>query len=171
MGDNTGGSKDTGYKKQKNNLKTLRKTIDKQKKKVYNISIVRQMTKSLKHRKGVIYMEKLTQARKNEILRERAFDKIIKEGLLGNTLLKVAGSKFMLNVELEGEQYPVRIDFVVPKIDKEDTCQFAEDFAELYEQEQEEKRVAKKEKAKAKEKKIARDKKLREKKKQEEGEQ
>ena len=29
--------------------------------------------------------------------------------------------------------------FVVPKIDKEDTCQFAEDFAELYEQEQEEK--------------------------------
>lgn len=116
-------------------------------------------------------MEKLTQAKKNEILRERAFDKIIKEGLLGDTLLKVAGSKFMVNVEFEGEQYPVRIDFVVPKIDKEDTCQFAEDFAELYQQEQEEKRVAKEEKQKAKEKKIARDKKLREKKKQEEGEQ
>lgn len=116
-------------------------------------------------------MEKLTQARKNELLREKAFERVVKEGLLGDTLLKVAGSKFMLNVELEGEQYPVRIDFVVPKIDKEDTCQFAEDFAELYEQEQEEKRVAKEEKAKAKEKKIARDKKLREKKKQEEGEQ
>lgn len=154
-------------KNKRKNLKNFKKSVDKQKKKVYNISIVRQMTKSLKHRKGVIVMEKITQARKNEILRERAFDKIVKEGLLGDTLLKVAGSKFMLNVEYEGEQVPVRIDFVVPKIDPEDTCQFAEDFAELYQQEQEEKRIAKEEKQKAKEKKIARDKKLREKKKEE----
>lgn len=116
-------------------------------------------------------MEKLTQARKNEILRERAFEILIKEGLLGDVLLKVAGSKFMVNVDFEGEKVPVRVDFVVPKIDPEDTCQFAEDFAELYEQEQEEKRVAKEEKQKAKEKKIARDKKLREQKKQEKGEQ
>ena len=116
-------------------------------------------------------MEKLTQARKNEILRERAFEMLIKEGLLGDVLLKVAGSKFMVNVDFEGEKVPVRVDFVVPKIDPEDTCQFAEDFAELYEQEQEEKRVAKEEKQKAKEKKIARDKKLREQKKQEKGEQ
>ena len=77
-------------------------------------------------------MEKLTQARKNEILREKAFEMLIKEGLLGDTLLKVAGSKFMVNVDYEGEKIPVRIDFVVPKIDPEDTCQFAEDFAELY---------------------------------------
>lgn len=112
-------------------------------------------------------MEKMTQAKRNEVLRGKAFEMIIKEGLLGDKLLKVAGSKFMVNVELDGENYPVRVDFVVPKIDKEDTCQFAEDFAELYEQEQEEKRVAKEEKLKAKEKKIARDKKLREQKKME----
>lgn len=112
-------------------------------------------------------MEKLTIAKKNEILRERAFNMLIKEDLLNDKLFKVAGSKFMVNVEFEGEQVPVRIDFVVPKIDPEDTCQFAEDFAELYEQEQEEKRIAKEEKQKAKEKKIARDKALREKKKKE----
>lgn len=112
-------------------------------------------------------MEKLTIAKKNEILRERAFNMLIKEDLLNDKLFKVAGSKFMVNVDFEGEQIPVRIDFVVPKIDPEDTCQFAEDFAELYEQEQEEKRIAKEEKQKAKEKKIARDKALREKKKKE----
>jgi len=116
-------------------------------------------------------MEKLTIAKKNEMLRERAFEMLIKEGLLGDTLFKVAGSKFMVNVDFEGEKIPVRVDFVVPKIDPEDTCQFAEDFAELFEQDQEEKRIAKEEKAKAKEKKIARDKKLREQKKQEKGEQ
>lgn len=111
-------------------------------------------------------MEKLTQARKNEILRDKAFEMLIKEGLLGDVLLKVAGSKFMVNVDYEGEKIPVRVDFVVPKIDPEDTCQFAEDFADLYKQEQEEKRIAKEEKAKAKAKKIERDKKLREQKKQ-----
>lgn len=116
-------------------------------------------------------MGKLTVAKKNEILREKAFEKIIKEGILGDTLLRVAGSKFMVNVEFEGEVVPVRIDFVVPKIDVEDTCQFAEDFAELYTQEQEEKRKEKEEKQRLKEKKIERDKKLREKKKQDKGEQ
>ena len=110
-------------------------------------------------------MEKLTQARKNEILREKAFEMLIKEGLLGDKLLKVAGSKFMINVEFEGETYAVRVDFVVPKIDKDDTCQFAEDFAELYQQEQDAKAKEKEEKAKAKAKKIERDKKLREQKK------
>lgn len=113
-------------------------------------------------------MEKMTIAKRNEILREKAYNAIIKEDII-DRLLKVAGSKYMINVEFEGEQIPVRIDFVVPKIDKDDTCQFAEDFAELYEQEQEEKRIAKEEKQKAKEKKIARDKALREKKKKEEG--
>lgn len=112
-------------------------------------------------------MEKLTVAKKNEILREKAFEMLIKEGLLGDTLLKVAGSKYMVNVDFEGEKVPVRIDFVVPKIDTEDTCQFAEDFAEIYEQEQAEKEQAKIEKQKAKEKKIARDKKLREQKQKE----
>lgn len=116
-------------------------------------------------------MEKISVAKKNEVLREKAFNMLIKEGLLGETLLKVAGSKFMVNVDFEGEKIPVRLDFVVPKIDPEDTCQFAEDFAELYEQDQEEKRLAKEEKQKAKEKKIARDKKLREQKKQAKGEQ
>ena len=65
-------------------------------------------------------------------------------------------------VEYEGEKVPVRIDFVVPKIDIEDTLQFAEDFAEEYANDQEQKRLAKEEKQRAKEKKIARDKKLRE---------
>lgn len=106
-------------------------------------------------------MEKLTVAKKNEILRQKAFDLITKENLEG-ILFQVAGSKFMVNVEFEGEQIPVRIDFVVPKIDSEDTCQFAEDFAELYQADQAEKAKAKEEKQKAKEKKIARDKKLRE---------
>lgn len=104
-------------------------------------------------------MEKMTVAKRNEMLREKAMEMILKEGIVGNELLKVAGSKLMLNVDLEGEKYPVRIDFVVPKIDKDDPCQFAEDFAELYEQEQEEKELQKRKKVKAKEKKIARDKK------------
>lgn len=112
-------------------------------------------------------MEKLTVAKKNELLRKGAFEKIIKEGVLGNELLQVAGSKFMVNVELEGEIVPVRIDFVVPKIAEDDTCQFAEDFAEEYAKEQEEKRVAKEEKEKAKAKKIERDKKKRAKAKEE----
>lgn len=109
-------------------------------------------------------MEKITLAKRNEILREKAFNQIIKEDII-ERLLKIAGSKYMINVEFEGEQIPVRIDFVVPKIGKDDVCQFAEDFADLYQQEQEEKRIAKEEKQRAKEKKIARDKKLREEKK------
>lgn len=109
-------------------------------------------------------MGKITLAKRNEILREKAFNQIVKEDII-DRLLKVAGSKYMINIEYEGEQIPVRLDFVVPKIDKDDVCQFAEDFADLYKQEQEEKRLAKEEKQKAKEKKIARDKKLREEKK------
>lgn len=112
-------------------------------------------------------MEKLTVAKKNEILREKAYEMLIKENA---EIFKVAGSKFMVNVDFEGEKVPVRIDFVVPKIDPEDTCQFAEDFAEIYEQDQAEKAKAKEEKEKAKQKKIARDKKLREQKKAEKGE-
>lgn len=107
-------------------------------------------------------MEKITVAKRNEILRGLAIQKIIKEEVTGTELLQVAGSKFMINVEYEGEKYPVRIDFVVPKIDAEDSCQFAEDFAEEYQNDQEQKRLDKEEKAKAKEKKIARDKQLRE---------
>lgn len=112
-------------------------------------------------------MEKITLAKKNEILRGKAYEMLIKEGV---EIFQVAGSKFMVNVDFEGEKVPVRIDFVVPKIDPEDTCQFAEDFAEVYEQDQADKAKAKEEKQKAKEKKIARDKKLREQKKQEKGE-
>ena len=116
-------------------------------------------------------MEKMTIAKRNEILRQRAFDKLFKEGILGIDLLQVAGSKFMTDIEFEGEVYQVRIDIVVPKIDKDDTCQFAQDFADEYAQDLEEKKIAKEEKQKAKEKKIARDKKLREQKKQAKGEQ
>lgn len=115
-------------------------------------------------------MEKITVAKKNEILRGKAMEMVLVEGILGKEMLQVAGSKFMVNVDYEGEKIPVRIDFVVPKIDPEDTCQFAEDFAEIYEQEQAEKAKVKEEKEKAKQKKIARDKKLREQKKAEKGE-
>ena len=52
-------------------------------------------------------MERMTIAKRNEILRGMAFETVIKEGLLGDKLLKVAGSKFMINVEFEGETYPV----------------------------------------------------------------
>lgn len=113
-------------------------------------------------------MEKMSVAKKNELLRKKAYDLIIKEEVKEDLLLQVAGSKFMLNVDFEGEKIPVRIDFVVPKIDAEDTLQFAEDFADAFKQEQEEKRVAKEEQAKAKAKKIERDKKSREKRKQKE---
>ena len=88
-------------------------------------------------------MEKMTIAKRNEILRQRAFDKLFKEGILGIDLLQVAGSKFMTDIEFEGEVYPVRIDIVVPKIDKDDTCQFAQDFADEYAQDLEEKKIAK----------------------------
>jgi len=114
--------------------------------------------------------KKLTQAQKNEILRAKAFEMVIKEDLLDKDIFQVAGSKFMVNVEFEGEKIPVRIDFVVPKIAEDDTCQYAEDFADFYKQELEEKRLAKEEKEKAKAKKIARDQKLREQKKQAKGE-
>ena len=38
-------------------------------------------------------MERMTIAKRNEILRGMAFETVIKEGLLGDKLLKVAGSK------------------------------------------------------------------------------
>ena len=82
-------------------------------------------------------MEKMSVAKKNELLRKKAYDLIIKEEVKEDLLLQVAGSKFMLNVDFEGEKIPVRIDFVVPKIDAEDTLQFAEDFADAFKQEQE----------------------------------
>ena len=98
----------------------------------------------------------MTVAKRNEILRKKAEEIVLNENLEG-VLFQVAGSKFMLNVELEGEKYPVRIDFVVPKIDTDDELQFAEDFAEAYQFDQEEKEKEKAEKAQAKAKKKARD--------------
>ena len=107
-------------------------------------------------------MEKLTIAKINEIKRGLAMEKVLKEGVLGKELLKVAGSKYMVNVEYNGEITPVRVDFVVPKIKEDDVLQYAEDFADNYEQEQAEKRRLKEEREKTKAKKIARDKKMRE---------
>ncbi len=106
-------------------------------------------------------MEKITIAKRNEELRKAVFERIIKPEVL-EELKQVAGSKYMIDQEFNGEFYPVRIDFVVPKIAKDDPLQTADDFADAYQQEQEEKRLAKEEKQRAKEKKIARDKKLRE---------
>lgn len=115
-------------------------------------------------------MEKISIAKRNEELRKAVFERIIRPEVL-EELKQVAGSKWMIDQEFMEEFYPVRIDIVVPKIAKEDPLQTADDFAEAYQEEQEEKRLAKEEKEKAKAKKIERDKKLREKKKQEKGEQ
>ena len=98
-------------------------------------------------------MEKMTIAKRNEILRQKAFDKLFKEGILGIDLLQVAGSKFMTDIEFEGEVYPVRIDIVVTKIDKDDTCKVAQDCVDEYAQDLDEKNTATAEKEKAKQKK------------------
>lgn len=111
-------------------------------------------------------MEKISVAKKNDILRDGAIKKLGLETI--EDLFKVANTKFMVNIPFEGEYYPVRIDIVVPKIDENDSCQLAEDFAEEYEKGLEDKAKAKAEKEALKAKKIARDKKLREKAKKEE---
>lgn len=106
-------------------------------------------------------MEKITIAKRNEELRKAVFERIIKPEVL-EELKQVAGSKWMIDQKFMEEYFPVRVDIVVPKIAKDDPLQTADDFADAYQQEQEEKRLAKEEKQKAKEKKITRDKKLRE---------
>lgn len=111
-------------------------------------------------------MGKITVAKRNEELRKRFIEELGLEKI--EDLLKVANTKFMKNIEFEGEFYPVRLDIVVPKIDENDTCQLAEDFAEEYEKGLQDKAKAKAEKEALKAKKIARDKKLREKNKKEE---
>lgn len=113
---------------------------------------------------------KITQAQIADYCRQQAIEKVINKDLIGKELLQVEGTKYMINtVDQNGDTRPVRIDIVFPKIKEEDSCQYAEDFADYYAQEQEEKRKAKEEKEKLKQKKIARDKKLREKKKEEKG--
>lgn len=108
-------------------------------------------------------MMKLTVAKKNEILRGIAMQAL---GLdKAENLLQVAGSKYAIDVEFEGEFYPIRIDIVVPKIDEDDACQTAQDMHEEYMAAQAEKEEKKKAQAEAKAKKIARDQKLREEKK------
>ena len=117
-----------------------------------------------KKKKGlVVIMMKLTVAKKNEILRGIAMQAL---GLdKAENLLQVAGSKYAIDVEFEGEFYPIRIDIVVPKIDEDDACQTAQDMHEEYMATQAEKEEKKKAQAEAKAKKIARDQKLREEKK------
>ena len=99
-------------------------------------------------------MEKITIAKRNEELRKAVFERIIRPEVL-EELKQVAGSKWMIDQKFMEEYFPVRVDIVVPKIAKDDPLQTADDFADAYQQEQEEKQ-------RAKEKKIARDKKLRE---------
>lgn len=96
---------------------------------------------------------KLTKAQVDKILRGLAFDKI----MAGEKPLQVAGSKFAINVEYEGNPYVVRVDFVVPK----EQDYLAEDLHDEYMASVAEKEAEKAEKAKAKAKKIARDEKLR----------
>ena len=101
-------------------------------------------------------------ARRNEIAREDVIKRIFKEEVLGTELLQVAGSKFMINANCNGEIVPIRVDLVAVKIDENDSLQFAEDFHDEYVNKEEMKRLDKEEKARQKEKKIARDKQLRE---------
>lgn len=109
-------------------------------------------------------MEKITIAKRNEMLREKALKGILDGSL---QMLPVAGSKFAVDVELNGEFYCVRIDIVVPKFEAGQELS-AVDMNEEYKLDQESKRLAQEEKAKAKEKKITRDKKTREEKHKEE---
>lgn len=111
----------------------------------------------------VIMMEKMTVAKRNEILRGLAVKALGLDKV--EELLQVAGSKYAIDVELNGEYYPVRIDIVVPKIEEDDACQTAQDMHEEYMATQAEKEEKKKAQAEAKAKKIARDAKLREEKK------
>ena len=97
--------------------------------------------------------KKLTKAQIDTILRGLAFDKI----MAGEKPLQVAGSKFAINVEYEGNPYVVRVDFVVPK----EQDYLAEDLHDEYMASVAEKEKEKAEKAQAKAKKIARDEKLR----------
>lgn len=101
----------------------------------------------------MIMSTKLTKAQMDKILRGLAFDKIMS----GEKPLQVAGSKYAINVEYEGNPYVVRIDFVVPK----EQDYLAEDLYDDYMNSVAEKEKEKEEKAKAKAKKIARDEKLR----------
>lgn len=96
---------------------------------------------------------KLTKAQVDKILRGLAFDKI----MAGEKPLQVAGSKFAINVEYEGNPYVVRVDFVVPK----EQDYLAEDLHDEYMASVAEKEAEKAEKAKAKAKKVARDEKIR----------
>ena len=96
---------------------------------------------------------KLTKAQVDKILRGLAFDKI----MAGEKPLQVAGSKFAINVEYEGNPYVVRIDFVVPK----EQDYLAEDLHDEYKALEAEKEAERAEKAKAKAKKVERDEKLR----------
>ena len=96
---------------------------------------------------------KLTKAQIDKILRNLAYDKI----MAGEKPLQIAGSKFAINVEYEGNPYVVRIDFVVPK----EQDYLAEDLHDEYKALEAEKEAEKAEKAKAKAKKKERDEKRR----------
>lgn len=115
-------------------------------------------------------MSKLTVAKVNEMAREVAMKEIAENGLVN--FLQVEGTKFAKDFTFETEEgtmtKTVRIDVVVPKLDKEEN---AETLAEDYKFRMEEKKANAKAKAEAKAKKIARDKKLREEKKRAKGEQ
>jgi hypothetical protein len=113
-------------------------------------------------------MAKLTVAKINEMARGVAMEEIAKNGLAN--FLQVEGTKFAKDFEFETEEgtmvKTVRIDVVVPKLDKEEN---AETLAQDYQFRMAEKEENAKAKAEAKAKKIARDKKLREEKKSEKG--
>lgn len=115
-------------------------------------------------------MSKLTVAKINEMAREVAMKEIAENGL--KNFLQVEGTKFAKDFNFETEEgtkiKTVRVDIVVPKLDKEDN---AETLAQDYQFRQAEKQENMKAKAEAKAKKIERDKKLREQKKQMKGEQ
>lgn len=94
-------------------------------------------------------MEKITLAKRNELLRAKAIEEF------GNAQkINKMGSQLGVNVELDGEVYFVRFDVVVPK--EQDLL--LEDYLELLQEKIEEDNLKAIEKQKAKELKIAKDK-------------
>lgn len=95
----------------------------------------------------------ITIAKRNEMVRAKAMEELQENGL--QNFLQVAGTKYAIDVEVQGEVFTCRVDLVVPKEQgEENTAQYLND---LYLEDLEQKEITKKEKEIAKQKKIAKD--------------
>lgn len=110
-------------------------------------------------------MKKLTVAKRNEMIRNEVI-KLLNGGNFEENFKQVAGTKFAVDVVVNGITYVCRVDIVVPK--EQDIL--ANEMNEEFIQEQELKEQDRKEKEIAKQKKIKKDTAARAKAKAEKGE-